>query len=524
MSTDQLKLSRRDLLAIGALGGALSLLPGNPAWAAGGQLVYVDGAGVDVLDPALTASRTAETVLALLFNRLTRWKDTNLSGIEGELAESWQVSADGLAWTFKLRNGVQFHDGTKFDADAVKFNLDRLRDPKLGSPSRSVFAPIVAVEVADPLTVVLKTETPYASLLEALAEFAASMNSPAAVAKFGRDYGRHPVGTGSYELDEWAPGEYISVKRAKNHFGSAARFDQVMIRAVPESGARMIELETGNADIVNLVPPEGAARIQAKPNVKLAVLPSTLQVFMVLNTKRPPFDNPKLRQAINYAIDRKTIIDKILGGFAGVPDSYLAPGCQAYAPLAAYSYDPDRAKKLFAEAFPSGFNEPIVIWTPKGRYLKDKEAAEAVQGYLNAIGLKTEFKVFEWATYLQGIAKPQPGSGTGFGSNACSMYLIGTSIPVADWRFDRWFGTGKGLNWGGFSSTAIDEMIARGRSTIDQSSRATLYNELAKALWENEVPALALYNQKQLIGLNPRVKQFEAFSYEVPILGNVTKG
>ncbi len=524
MTGNAITISRRRMLVLGGTLAGASLLSLKSAGAAGGELVYIDGAGVDVLDPALTVSRTAETVLALLFNRLTRWKDTSLSGIEGDLAESWQISPDGLAWTFKLKSGITFHDGTPFNAEGVKFNLDRLRDPKFGSPSRSVFAPISTVEVVDENTVTLKTETPYASLLEGLAEFSASMNSPAAVTRWGRDYGRNPVGTGPYALGDWSPGEQVEVVRAKGPGGAAAHFDRIIIRAIPESGARLVEMETGNADIVSLIPPEGAPRLQNRPDVRLEVLPSTLQVFMVLNPKRAPFDNPKLRHALNYAIDRKAIIEKILGGFAGVPDSYLTTGCQAYTPLEAHPYDPERAKKIFAEAYPGGQTEPIVIWTPQGRYLKDKEAAEAVQGYLNAIGLKTEFKVFEWAAFLQGVSRPQPGKGNGFGSDACHMYLIGTSIPVADWRFDRWYGTGKGLNWSGFSSAKVDELIAKGRTTMDQAARAAIYKELAGLLWNTEVPAISLYNQKQLIGLGKRVKSFEAYSYEVPILDGVRTG
>lgn len=515
--------TRRDILVASGVLAASALVPALPAAAAGAdELIYVDGATIDTLDPVLQVSRSTETLLLLLYNRMVKWADTSLSEIVPDLATEWSVSEDELEWTFKLRDDVVFQDGTPFNADAVKAHIDRIKDPALGSGARSIYEPISEVTVVDEHTVLFKLAGPY-PLLEILIESSAAINSPAAVAQHGSAYGRNPVGTGPYRLDEWSPGEFVRVVRNDDYFGDAGNFKTITARSVPESGARAIELEAGNADIVNNLAPEAAPRITANPNLQLKVQTSTLQVFLALNCTKPPFDNPKLRNALNYAIDREAIIDSIIGGYAGVPDNIIAVGGQAHRPLTPYPFDPDRAKAAFDEAYPGGFNETLTIWTPQGRYQKDKEVCEAVQAYLNAIGLRTDFRVMEWATFIAEVSRAMPGTGTGFGSDPSHIFLIGTSIPLADMRFGRWFETGQGLNWNGYSNEKVDDLIRRARHMSDQTARMALYDELARYLWEEDSPHISLFNQQQLIGLRSNISDFEAYSYDVPILNSARK-
>ena len=519
-----LELRRRSALVAFLAAATAPALPGQ-ARAADATLRYVEGSGFDTLDPAIQRTRSTEVVLLLLFNRLVKWKDTKLSELVPDLATSWTTDDASLVWTFKLRTGVRFHDGTPFNAAAVKATFDRLLDPKFGSPNRSLFVPVTAVEAPDDTTVVFRTKEPFAALLENLAETSASINSPTAMQKTGRNYGRLPVGTGPYKLEDWSPGERTTVTRFDGYFGGPAHFASVIYRPVPEGAARVIELESGNTDIATGIPPESADRVRKNPALKLEVLPSSFQVFFELNNAKPPFDNPRLRKAINHAIDRKAIVEKILGGFGSVPDSPLVPGIQAYTPFEPYTYDPEFAKKEFAAAYPGGYNDPIVIWTPSGRYLKDQQVAEATQGYLNAIGLKTEFRVWEWASYQQTLyRKERDGKGTGYGSNAANMWMLGTSIPGADWRLTRRLVTKQSANLSGYANKEFDELMQYARTHLDYAKRMDAYKKATRIIWEEDPPFLFLYNQKQLIGMQKNIGNLQVFAFEVPILAGRHEG
>jgi ABC-type transport system substrate-binding protein len=224
------------------------------------DLNVVQGSDVDTLDPAVSRSVPSQIVFSNIFNTLVKWKDPSLSEIVPDLAESWSGSEDGRTWTFKLRKGVNFSDGTPFNAEAVKFNLDRIVSPELGSPNRSQLGDIVEVKVVDPATVEIITKNPAPTLIEKLTQSFASMNSPTAVEKDGKSYSHNPVGTGPYILSEWMPGERVVLKRNPNYFGMAGKPDTITFRAVPEGSARVIELQTGNADIALNIEPKPLTR------------------------------------------------------------------------------------------------------------------------------------------------------------------------------------------------------------------------------------------------------------------------
>ncbi|MVA27839.1 hypothetical protein GOZ92_25910 [Agrobacterium vitis] len=240
------------------------------------DLRVVQGSDVDTLDPAVARNRPSQVVYGHIFNKLVRWKDTKLSEIVPDLAESWSKSADGLKWTFKLRKGVTFQDDTSFNAEAVKFNLDRINDPALGSPNRSLFEDIAKVTVIDDSTVEITTKKPSPTLLEVLAEPYSSISSPVAVQKNGRAYSRNPVGTGPYSLAEWIPGQKVVLKRNPNYFDAAGKADTITFRPVPEGSARVIELETGNADIALSLAPDPPTK---SSSIKQRILWSSRVLF-----------------------------------------------------------------------------------------------------------------------------------------------------------------------------------------------------------------------------------------------------
>lgn len=520
--SNSVAITRRTNLKLGLALLASAALPSVSRAQSSFDLKIVQGTDVDTLDPAISRSTPSQIVINHIFSTLVRWKDTELSELVPDLAESWSKSEDGLKWTFKLRSNVKFHDGTPFDAEAVKFNLERILDPALGSPNRSLFASISKVIAADSQTVEIETKEPSPILLEILAEEYSSISSPTAVRKAGRAYSRNPVGTGPYILSEWIPAQSLTIKRNPNYFGEAGKAATIIFRPVPEAGARLIELTTGNADIALGIAPESADELKQSHDASLLEVPSSFQIFFELNTTRPPFNDPRIRLAANYAVNRKAIIDKILNGYGKVPEGIFPEGVQGRAKQQPYPYDPDKAKKLLEEVFPNGYKDTVVMWTCAGRYTKDKEVAEAVQSYLNAIGFQTEFKVWEWATYQKTLYRPVHG-GTGKGSNAANMWLLGTGVTNADWRLRRKFFSSDGSNLTGYNNTKIDALLMGAMVDMDYRSRMKAYSDIQNIVWTSEPNSIPLFDQVQLIGLGAGVKGLQVFGDEIIKLDRVIK-
>jgi len=500
----------------GVMGGlAAAILATSTAWAAQGTLTYVQGTEIDTLDPAVTRSTPSQIVISHLFSRLVRWDGPELKKIEPDLAESWTTSEDGNTWTFQLRKGVKFHDGSPLNAEAVKFNLDRIREPELGSPNRSYYGAIESVSAPSEYVLEIRTKHPSPTLLEILAEEWSAISSPTAISKRGRAYGRNPVGTGPYVFESWVPNERAVIKRNPDYFGQASAAQTLVFRPVPENSARVIELQTGNADVAGNIPPEAAAEFKGRDNVTLAQLPSSFQVFFELNVTKPPFDDVRMRRAVDLAIDRQAIVEKVLMGYGRVPDSPFPEGTQGRRVFAPKTYDPEMARKLIKEVYPNGFPETVVMWTPSGRYTKDRAAAEAVQGYLNAVGLKTEFKVWEWASYQKTLYRAEAGKGTGRGTNEANMWLLGTGITNADIRLRRKLSTGDASNLTGYSNKDVDALLKQAATEMNYEKRMANYGEIQRIVWE-EVPSnIPLFDQVQLIGQRKGVKGLVVYGDEI---------
>lgn len=501
---------------------AITLLSAAAAANAQTSLTYVQGTEIDTLDPAVSRSTPSQIVMSHIFNRLVNWDGPGFKKVVPELAESWAVSADGKVWTFNLRKGVKFHDGTPFDAASVKFNLDRLRSSELGSPNRSYFAAIERVDAPSPSVVTITTKEASPTLIEVLAEDWSYISSPAAIEKHGRAYGRNPVGTGPYMFKSWVLNERAELVRNPNYWGSPGKSDRLVFRPVPENAARVVELQTGNADIAANVAPELTGEFKKNSKIELLQVPSSFQVFFELNVTKPPFDDVRVRKAVNLAVDRKAIVDKILLGYGRVPVSPFPEGTQGRRTFTPIPYNPDEARRLLKTVFPTGYPGTVTIWTPSGRYTKDRAVAEAVQGYLNAVGLKTEFKVWEWASYQKALYRPEPGKGTGKGTNDANMWLLGTGIPMADIRLRRKLATGDPSNLTGFSNPMVDGLLTKASIEMNYDKRMAAYGEIQRIAWELEPSTIPLFDQVQLIGARKGIKGLVVYSDETIELHKAT--
>ena len=275
-----------------------------------------------------------------------------------QLAEKWDASADARVYTFYLRKGVKFHDGTPFNAAAVKANFDRVRNPDNKLRRYTLYKVISQIDVIDDSTVRFTLSEPFGAMIATFAHPAGGINSPTAVQKYGADYGKNPVGTGPYKFQEWVPNDHITLVKNPDYWdkNNAAKVDKIIVKPVPEDGTRIAMLQKGDAQFINAVPYSMAEVVQKDKNLSLAESESVYTFWVAMNTQKKPFSDVRVRQAMNYAINKEAIIKAVLRGHGKPANSPLAPQVWGYTPVKTYPYDPAKAKALLAEAgYPNGF-------------------------------------------------------------------------------------------------------------------------------------------------------------------------
>jgi ABC-type transport system substrate-binding protein len=480
------------------------------------ELVWSDGSDIVTLDGAFVTDVVTNTLTDLIFDHLVRYR-ADMS-TEPDLAESWSVGNNNLSWTFKLRKGVKFSSGNPVDAEAVKFSLDRIMDEKTGAANRSVYAAVSRIEVADPSTVRITTKSPFPDLLTALADRAGAIMDPAEVKKYAnpKEVGLHPVGSGPYRLAEWEPGVKIVLKRNPQYTGKRTALDTITYRPVPEAGTRMAMLKAGDADLITKPVLDELPTIEKDPNLKLLKKPGFNLIMYEMLTDKKPLDDVRVRRAMNHAVDRKALAEKLLNGLATPASSTVSPGVgpSFYFPQPALEYSPDKARRLLKEAgYPNGFD--IEMWSSNGRYLKDREVSETVQAYLAAVGIRAKLQTFEWATYQAKWHAPDR-----------TMWLIGRSAGNTDYMFTRLFSKAewdKGANNNTrFYDPTVEDLLVKARSTFDVKERAAFYKQIQERTWAF-MPALYLYTQTIVVAQRAHISGLEVMGNEVLVLRGVDK-
>lgn len=475
-------------------------------------LVYVEGTDISILDPQRSTHSPTTSCLNLLYNGLVTFKDESLE-IVPDLATSWKVSEDGLTWTFYLRKGVKFHDGSPFNAESVKFTFERLLDPETASAYRAQFLIIDRIDVVDPYTVNIITKEPTPDFLLNIANRNLSMLSPTATRKWSVvEYANHPIGTGPYELEESISGDRTVFVRNEDYWGPKPEMRKIIYLPVPEASVRVAMLKTGEADIVAKIPPEEVNKLSGDSKVKVIAVPSMFQLGIELKSDQGPLADVRVRQALNYAVDKEAIVKNILLGMGEVAASPLGPGIDYRATFEPYNYDPGKARALLSEAgYPNGFK--LKLWAPNGRYLKDKQIAEAIQAYLQIVGVTVDLRIMEWGEYTQMTRNPERNA-----------VMLGRATPGIDysmtrlWSKDSW-GRDNLTLW---ADTRLEELLAQGRITFDPAKREEIYREAQSIVW-NGAPFIFLHSQHQTFAMQPNIEEFVALPQEVCYLERVRK-
>jgi peptide/nickel transport system substrate-binding protein len=396
-------------VAVGALvfgtGGGLPA-----AGQTGTTLVYVRSADSNYLDPGFTTIVEDIDVSVNIYANLLRPGPSGQA--EPGLALSWSNTA-GRVWIFKLRSGVKFTDGTPVDADAVAFSVNRLAPDSQFHPhgrqsSIGVWLGdlIVHADVVDASTVRIALKNPYALLPEMLATWPVPIVSPTAVRKLGDQFALQPVGSGPYRLGEWVKGDHITLVANPEYWGGAPPIDRAIFKVVPDTSSRLLELKRGSGDFLEGMTPDQRDAVVSDPNLTLLTKPCSCIGYVAINDQKKPFDNVLVRRALNYAIDRETIMRTIEGGLGVVAQSMLPSWMPGYNPnVAKYPYDPAKAKALLAQAgFPSGFSTDLWTFNAERAYLPNVlQVAQRVQSDLAAVGVNAKLTVMDLSVYFGAI-------------------------------------------------------------------------------------------------------------------------
>lgn len=451
-----------------------------------GKLVYGLTLAPSGIDPHVDASSELGIPLTSVYDTLV-YQDLDGTFVPG-LAERWEMSTDGTSYTFYLRRDVKFHDDTPFNAEAVKFNLDRIANPETNSrKARGMLGTYSHTEVMDEFTVQIHFEAPYAPFLDSLSQVYLGMASPTAVERWGAEYQLHQVGTGPFIFQEYLPNDHLTLVRNPDYdwapsvyqHDGPAYLDEVVFKFYVDPAVRALALESGEADVMGEIPPTDAARLEADPEfslIRVAIPGQPLQFF--INTENPPTDDPRVREAVLYATDQQAIVDTVFQGYSPPAHGPLSAATMGYSEQVEEQYpnDVDHARSLLEEAGWSdsdgdGMREnadgqPLVLrgYLMSWGYLP--EVGQLLQAQLREVGidLETELVAFPAAVEAAGQGLHHLAPMTFSGSDPS---LLGTTYLSSN--------ADGGFNWSRVRDAELDQLLADGLAELNPTARLAFY-------------------------------------------------
>ena len=495
-------MTRRRMLwgALAVLLAALWLAPPAVAQKRGGTLVVGNDEDAVGLDPHLSFAFASSNFYEHVYSGLTRFNAK--MEIEGDLATSWEVP-DNTTYVFRLRKGVRFHNGREMTAEDVRYSIERVRDPRNGSPVRSIYADVEKVDVVDPSTVRLKLSRPNASLLSMMTGRASYVVPREEVEKHGT-LQKVAVGTGPFKLVEHVPGDYARFVRHEQYFEPGLpRLDGFTIKVIKDEPSRLAALRRGTVDLTWIKATEIEELARREKTLMSADTPEARHLYVWLNTKAAPFDNVKLRQAVAASLDRREIIEAVLLG-RGKLTTAIPPATVPYvlapeetAGLPFYKQDYAQVKRLLAEAgHPNGFEFTLKTSPHSPDYVP---AAQVMQRQLAKAGITLKIEQLEWGTLLKQFRGGAP-------FQALAFARIWYPDPEG-YVFDTLWSKGS-INVGKYESAESDRLLIEQRATVDPARRVALWKELQR-LWARDVPIIWPYAMRTRFNAwQPHLKGF----------------
>ncbi len=484
----------------------------------GGTLTLALNAGWDVLDPAATAFTFSRQIMQFIYDPLLA-RDPKTAKIVPGLAQSFDISSDGTVITLKMRPNIKFQDGTVCDAAAVTYSLNRIQDPALKSPMAAAIAgPVQSIRASDPSTVVITLKRPYAPFLDSLTQVSLAPVSQAAVQKYGKDFGSHPVGTGPFMFQSLVPNDTVTLARYPDYnwapsffeHQGAAYLDKVVVRNAPEDSTRMALEQAGTVDVVYgpIISQLGDYDGNSKYKVLKATRPG-MPRSIILNTSAFPFNDLKTRQALAYAINKSQILKSAYGNVGSVADSILTPNLFGYSKTTAPSlptYDEGKAKQMLADAGWKAGSDGILVKDGKRFSITYGTVPstsiniqdQIFQSNLKAVGIDMQIQGEEQAAFLDDIRR---------GKWAMATMLFAATDPEVMYTVLDSQSIGTAWNTARYNSSEMDHLLEQGRTTLDQTKRADVYAK-AQKLMDQDVPYVPFYNIQNAYIVNSRVHNF----------------
>jgi peptide/nickel transport system substrate-binding protein len=462
------------------------------------------------LDCALIDDGASNSITSCIYEGLTQYEGDTLNVVPC-LAESWDLSADKLTYTFHLRTDVKFHDGTKFDAEAAKYNFDRVTvnsTPDMPYASFQ-FGHVAKVEVVDEYTLEITLDQPYTPFLAncAMIGLASGMASPKAIQKTVNDrfpagnINNAPCGTGPYKFKKWQKGVSVTLVRNDSYWGTKAPAKQLIFAVKPDSASRMLSLIQKEIDVVAVVDTEFIDTLKSTEGVTVPIAPSNNLNYMAFNCTREPFNDPKLREAICHAINVPEMVEALYLGEAEVANCVLPPVTPGYdASVKPYAYDVEKAKSMLKELGKEGMTINMISYSSTRGYnpAGGAKLAQAGQSYLEKVGLKVNITMYDWTDY-----KAKVGQGEG---DIC-FYGWGSDNGDPDNFMTLLSDTDRSMNVSGYDSKEYIDLINKAAAEPNGDSRWKLYNQ-AEALVAKDAPWLPLNRLPSMAAYGPGITHF----------------
>jgi peptide/nickel transport system substrate-binding protein len=455
----------------------------------GGTFVFGRGGDSVGLDPIQVTDGESFKVTQQIYDTLVQYEPGTTNVIPG-LAKEWEVSDDGLRWTFYLRDNAYFHDGNPVNAEAVKWNFDRWRledhpyhiggDFTYYSYMFQGFPGVIKeVNVLDEYVLEFVLTEPQAPFLNNLGMVSFGIASPEAVKKYGEDYFKNPVGSGPFKFVEWKQDDRIVLEANEDYWAGRPYLDKVIFRSIPDNGARYMELQAGTIDMMDGVNPEDVESIESNPDLDLLLRPSFNIGYFAMHQDFEPFDDVRVRRAFNHAINKETLIGAFYAGLAEPAKNPMPPSLWGYNDeIEDYEYDLQKAKQLLVEAgYPSGF-EFDLWWMPVPRpyFPQPKLVAQAIQYYLSEIGVTANLKSVDWATYLDM-----------YYDDSLPTYLLGWTGDNGDPDNFLYVLLDQTQNNCGYENDELHQILLEAQRSTDHERRVELYMK-AQEIIHNDAP------------------------------------
>jgi peptide/nickel transport system substrate-binding protein len=420
------------------------------------------------------------------------------------LAEDWQISADGLTYTFILRQGVMFHNGRELTADDVVYSLSRVSNPEISAKARD-YGAVQAINAQED-QIIIQLSRPNAAFLSLLTSFGASIYPQEAEEQLGA----RPVGTGPFRLESWHPNNKLELVRFDDYWGEKPQLERVTLQIIPDPTTAVNNLITGNVNLIARLEPAFLHQVQNRPNLKIIDSPMNLVQLMVINQSRAPFNDIRVRQAMAHAINRDGVITGAAWGYGSPIGSNMSPAMGEWYldTTGTYEFSQEKARQLLTEAgFPNGFRAVLHLPEP---YRLHVSAGEVLADQLEQVGITLDLQIVDWGTWLERV----------YGNSEFELTIIGFTGQLDPHPLLNRYQTGSSRNFGKFSNAEFDTLLAQGITETNLDARKALYHRMQELLAQ-ELPAIFIMDPNQLAVMTTNVEGWQTYPLYVLDFANI---